>query len=82
MQEDLIAPYLAAELKHAVFSMRLWKAPGPDGFHAGVLSIENWDVTNVCLNILNETYIVLILKIKSPRRVSDFCHAIYKNNGK
>lgn len=58
MQEDLVAPYLAAELKHAVFSMSLWKAPSPDGFHAGFYQ-ENWDVlgadvTNVCLNILNE----------------------------
>ncbi|GAU10769.1 hypothetical protein TSUD_426120, partial [Trifolium subterraneum] len=40
LEEDMLAalaaPIAYDEVKHAVFSMSPWKAPGPDGFPAGL----------------------------------------------
>ena len=96
MSKSLDAPFSAEEVKRAVFSMGAWKSPGPDGFHAGFFQ-ENWDlvgadVTRTCLKVLNghcsirelnATYIVLIPKIKFPKKVSDYrpislCNVVYK----
>lgn len=35
MRNKMMAPYTADEVKHTLFGMAPWKAPGPDGFHAG-----------------------------------------------
>lgn len=76
--------------------MGVTKAPGPDGFDAAFYQ-NNWHtvggrVTELCLGILNRdqeigdlkhTHVVLIPKIKNPRRVLDYrlislCNIIYK----
>ena len=85
MSKSLDALFSAKDVERAMFSMGAWKSPGPDGFHAGFFQ-ENWDLvgadfTRTCLKVLNglcsiqelnATYIVLIPKIKSPKKVSDF----------
>ena len=96
MSKSLDDPFSAEDVKRAVFSMGAWKSLGPDGFHAGFFQ-ENWDlvgadVTRTCLKVLNchcsirelnATYIILIPKMKSPKKVSDFrpislCNVAYK----
>lgn len=78
-------PYSADEVHKALFSMAPWKAPGPDGFHAGFYQ-SNWNTVgaasiSICLQILNgansmgdinSNYIVLIPKKKNPRYVIEF----------
>lgn len=73
-----------------------WKSPYPDGFHVGFYQ-ENWDLVGadsidvyLCVlnghcsvSVLDETYIVLIPKIKALKKVSDFrpislCNVIYR----
>ena len=88
--------FIEEEVKAAVFSLGSNKAHGPDGFHASFFQ-HNWkivgrEVTTMCLQVLNggasveeinSTFICLIPKIKSPRKVSDFrpislCNVVYK----
>lgn len=95
IKKELDGPFTTGEVKRALFSMSLWKASEPNGFHTGFYQ-ESWDllgadVTQVCLKVLdglqtidalNETYVVLISKIKSLM-VSDYrpislCNVIYK----
>lgn len=80
MRLQLDAPtYTFVEVHRALLGMAPWKAPRPDGFHAGFYQ-ENWsmlgtDISSLCLRILNgensigelnKTLLVLIPKIKNP----------------
>ena len=96
MIEILSTEYTAEEVKSALFQMGPTKAPGPDGmnalFYQKFWHIVGDDVTNAVLNFLNSgnmdpeinyTHIVLIPKIKSPEKMSDYrpislCNVIYK----
>ena len=77
-------------------SMHLTKAHGPDGmlalFFQKFWNIIGEDVTKLCLDMLNghsqlfdinNTHIVLILKTREPRQISQFrpislCNVVYK----
>jgi hypothetical protein len=74
------------EIKHAMFSLKNNKAPGPDGFNAGFFKrmwhIVGEDVNNAVssffqtcrmLKEMNATSISLIPKVANPRRLTDFC---------
>ena len=96
MQEALSREYSAEEVKAALFQMGPTKAPRPDGmnalFYQKYWHIVGDDVTAAVLDFLNSgsmlpdinfTHIILIPKVKSPERMSDFrpislCNVIYK----
>lgn len=85
MRASLDEPYTSEEVQKALFGMAPWKAPGPNGFHAGFYQ-SNWTMvgektTSVCLKILNgdismgatnSTYLALIPKKKNPTMVSEY----------
>ncbi|MCI20639.1 hypothetical protein A2U01_0041801, partial [Trifolium medium] len=85
MMMSLAAPITNEEVKHAIFSMSPWKAPGPDGFPAGFYQ-KSWDIvsSSVCVFVrkvwntpseiggVNKTDICLIPKIPHPEVVSQF----------
>ncbi|KAL5551246.1 hypothetical protein UlMin_001422 [Ulmus minor] len=81
----LLRPFVAAEVKAALFDMNPMKAPGFDGlsalFFQKFWAIVGEKVTAVCLkclngdgqiSIFNKTVISLIPKLKSPKKVMDF----------
>ncbi|CAJ2675557.1 unnamed protein product [Trifolium pratense] len=82
---SLEAPINNDEVKHAVFSMSPWKAPGPDGFPAGFYQ-KSWDIvsSSVCdfvrqiwttpseIGRVNKTDICLIPKVDYPEVVTQF----------
>ena len=96
MQEILSSDFSAEEIKTAVFQMGPTKAPGPDGrnalFYQIFWHIVGDDVISAVLDFLNNgyvepdinfTHIVLIPKIKSPEKISDYrpislCNVMYK----
>ena len=96
MQEVLSNEYGAEEITVALFRMGPTKAPSPDGmnalFYQKFWHIVGNDVINVVLDLLNTgnmvfdinyTHIVLIPKVKSPEKMSDYrpislCNVIYK----
>ena len=96
MLEVLSSEYSAEEVKAALFQMGPTKAPRHDGmnalFYQKFWHIVGDDVTAVVLDFLNSskmlpeinyTHIVLIPKIKSLERISDYrpislCNVIYK----
>ena len=43
MNETLLAPYIAEEVKNALFSIDDLKAPGPDGLHA-IFYKKSWPI--------------------------------------
>jgi hypothetical protein len=73
------------EIKHAMFSLKNNKVPGPDGFNAGFFKrmwhIVEEDVINVVssffqtrrmLKEMNATSISLVPKVVNPTRLTDF----------
>ena len=96
MQDFLSYLFTALEVKEAIFQMGALKSPGPDGIQA-LFYQKYWDivgpnVTDVVLNFLNkgdfiddinQTFIVLIPKIKAPEDMKNFkpislCNVFYK----
>ena len=92
----LSSEYSPEEIKAALFQMEPTKALGPDGMNAFCCQkfwhIVGDDVINAVLDFLNNgimepdfnyTHIVLIPKIKSPEKITDYkpislCNVIYK----
>lgn len=96
MNQGLLRPFVTEEVEVAAKQIHPNKAPGPDGL-SGSFFHKCWktvgpDVTKVCLDVLNrrsspeplnDTMIVLIPKIPSPRKVAEFrpislCNFSYK----
>lgn len=81
----LDSPFTKREIEQAIKGMNLSKASGPDGAHV-MLYQKYWDIlgedtTRTCLGILNNkesmdpingTHIVLIPKLKDPKKMKDF----------
>ena len=96
MQQELAKPFTADEVLSALKLMHPTKAPGPDGYQA-IFFQKFWgiignDVLAVVLGFLNgeeeiaglnETFISLIPKVKSPEVIADYrpislCNVVYK----
>ncbi|CAL5398420.1 unnamed protein product [Camellia sinensis] len=93
---ELARPYTAEEVSYALFQMHPTKASGPDGkpalFYQRFWPIVGAQVTRAVLGVLNEgkevtamndTFLVLIPKVKTPKRMSQFrpislCNVVYK----
>lgn len=94
--QSLIELLDAKEIKDALFSIHPGKAPGPDVFYSCFFQ-SNWNVMGEdvvkeiqdffqsgCLpRTVNETHIMLIPKILSPKKVVDYrpvalCNVVYK----
>jgi hypothetical protein len=85
MNEKLLAPFSAEDVKKAAFSIGDFKAPGPDGLHA-VFYKKNWnmcgeEITHEVLQALdtgiipsgwNDTTVVLIPKVDDPELVTQY----------
>jgi hypothetical protein len=85
MNESLMWPFTAEEVRTTLFQMAPLKAPGPDGFNAGFFQ-KHWDIVgpeickatlyslnNATLDShLNSTYIALIPKLNNPTCVTEF----------
>src|SRR3989337_2945077 len=85
MNNALLAPYTAEDVRRALFSIGDLKAPGPDGLHA-IFYKKNWhllgdDLVKEVLEAVNSgiipegwntTTIVLIPKVDVPEKVSQF----------
>jgi hypothetical protein len=85
MNEKLLRPFSAEDVRIAVFSIGNYKAPGPDGLHAvlykkfwsvcgGEITIEILNALNsgVIPNGWNDTTVVLIPKVYDPEVVTQF----------
>lgn len=96
MNSALIEPFTLEDVKAALFSIGDLKAPGPDGLHA-VFYKRFWhilgdDLVGEVLAAVNsytipegwdDTTIVMIPKVKSPEKVTEFrpislCNVVYK----
>ena len=73
------------EIKEALWSMQPYKAPGPNGLHAGFFQrfwllvgdsvreeVENIFLTRKVIEYLNKTHIVLIPKIQGPESIGNY----------
>jgi hypothetical protein len=96
MNECLIAEFTAMEVKAALDHIGGLKAPGPDGmpslFYKKYWHIMGDTIVKEVLNVLNggdmpegwnDTYVVLIPKVKDPSRIKDLrpislCNVLYK----
>jgi len=74
------------EIKHAMFSLKNNKAPGPDGFNAGffkrmwhiggedvIIVVSSFFQTRRMLREMNATSISLVPKVANHTRLTDFC---------
>ncbi|XP_059458269.1 uncharacterized protein LOC132187853 [Corylus avellana] len=96
MNNNLLRPFTQSEVEDALNQMHPLKSPGPDGMSA-VFYQHSWGMINkeVCKAVLdflnngifepsiNETFITLIPKIKTPTRITEYrpislCNVIYK----
>ncbi|KAF5445540.1 hypothetical protein F2P56_034586 [Juglans regia] len=96
MKAWLLNPFTREEINATVFHMNPLGSPSPDGFPAQFYQ-KHWEVVGdqVCsyalkflnhgglLNDVNDTYISLIPKVKSPTKVADYrpislCNVLYK----
>ena len=100
MNQSLDKVFTANEVHAALKQMHPLKAPGPDGmptlFYQKFWPIVGDVVTKTILDFLNhglyppsfnETHIVLILKVKEPKRVTDFrpislCNVVFRITSK
>ena len=84
MNAELLKPFVEAEVQPALKKMDANTAPGPDGlsplFYKQFWGKIGWEVTEAVLSVLNigtipsnlnHTFITLIPKIQSPRKVSE-----------
>lgn len=85
MRAEMDQPFTSEEVLVALLQMNPTKVPGPDGFPTAFyqkhwLSVQH-GVIKTCLQILNgqgdvtqlnHTYIVLIPKVKNPKKMSEF----------
>ena len=85
MNDRLIQPYSAEEVKKALFSIGDMKAPGTDGLHA-IFFKKCWNILGVSLTTevleavntkvipegWNDTVIVLIPKVQTPELVTQY----------
>ena len=96
MNEWLVWPFVACEVTEALKQMYPLKAPGPDGmpplFFQHFWSTCGAVVTKMVLDFLNfgisppnfnETHIILVPKIKEPKKITDYrpnslCNVVYK----
>ena len=96
MNQNLVAPFVKAKVEIALSQMEALKSPGPDGMPPlffqqfwPIIGDEVADVVLTCLNTgsvpssINQTFITLIPKVKSPVRVSEYrpialCNILYK----
>ena len=96
MNKELLVDFKAKEVWYALKQLHLTKAPEPDGmspiFFKHYWNIVGPEVVNCVLSSLNssrmpcrlnETYICLIPKVKSPQNITKFrsislCNVVYK----
>ena len=96
MNVDLLRPFIATKVEAALGQMKANTAPGPNGlpplFYKQYWLKISLDVSDAILGVLNtgnlpndlnHTFLTLIPKIKSSRRVTDFrpislCNILYK----
>lgn len=96
MNESLCRPYTETEISDALFQIDPLKAPGCDGFPARfyqrnwatlkddiVAAVQDFFITGIMPDGVNDTAIVLIPKIPHPKKLKDFrpislCNVVYK----
>lgn len=84
-RDSLYDPVSVEEIKSALWSIKAFKAPGPDGLHAGffqrfwmivggsvVEEIKKCFVTKKILEFLNKTNVALIPKIHGPETIGNY----------
>lgn len=82
---NISLPMTDKEIKHALWSLKAFKSPGPDGLHAGFFQrfwlVVGRSVSEEIKKIfrdrkipldLNQTHIALIPKIKGPKSIENF----------
>ena len=86
MNAALTAEFRVEEIWSALYQMHPTKSPGPNGM-SSIFSQKYWDLvgpnvincvlkalnTGVLPSGLNETYICLIPKVKSPQKITEYC---------
>jgi hypothetical protein len=74
--EGLITPFSNEEIDTIVKNLKPRKSPGPDGFNSDFIKkcwgIVSADFYELCLQSINNSFIVLIPKTKNPSSVSDY----------